>query len=230
MKRPARTTPDAGFTMIEMLIASAITMAVVGAIAAVITPAQAMLRAQDDAADLHQRMRAATDTMAGDLRAAVAVRPYRVGAVGDDGIAGIYYRPDTIGLVGVPSAPLSLDADAMRTYYLKLDAGTDSFELMRYDGGLSDLPLIQHVTRMMCVYLGASVPAASDLVVLSPAELVDGPWLEDSTHRRFDADLMRVRRVRLSLRFESTASLLRRLVPDEEIILQVAVRNIASGG
>jgi len=215
--------------MIEMLIASAITMAVVGAIATIITPAQTMIRAQDDAADLHQRVRAATDTMAADLRAATAVRPYRVGAVGDDGVAGIYYRPDTIAVVGVPSAALALDADGVRTYYLKPDPETGSFELMRYDGGLSDLPMIQHVARLTCEYFGVSMPAGPDLVMLNPTQLVDGPWVEDASHRQFDEDLSRVRRVRITLRFESTAALLRRLVPDEDVVLQVAIRNVGGG-
>jgi hypothetical protein len=44
----------------------------------------------------------------------------------------------------------------------------------------------------------------------------------------FDADLLRVREVRALLRLESTDPLLRRLVPDEEIVLHMAVRN--SGG
>jgi len=215
--------------MIELLIATSITMAVVAAIASIITPAQTMIRVQDDAADLHQRMRAATDTLAGDLRAAMGVRPYRVGAIDDDGAAGIYYRPDTITVVGVPSAALALDADSMRTYYLKPDAETGSLQLMRYDGGLSDLPLMQHVARMTCEYFGISMPPAPDLVALSPAELVDGPWREDTTHRQFDEDLARLRRVRITFRFESTAALLRRLVPDQEIVLNVATRNITGG-
>ena len=212
--------------MIEMLIATSITMAVVAAIASIITPAQTMIRVQDDAAELHQRVRAATDTLASDLRAATGVRPYRVGAIDDDGAAGIYYRPDTIAVVGVPSAALALDADSIRTYYLKPDAETGSLQLMRYDGGLSDLPLIQHVARMTCEYFGVSMPPAQDLVPLGPAELVDGPWQEDATHRQFDEDLARLRQVRITFRFESTAALLRRLVPDQEIVLNVAMRNI----
>lgn len=68
-----------GFTMVEMLIATVITVAVVGAILAVITPAQTMVRSQGDAADLHQRLRAGADTMGADVRAAMAVA--RIGLV-----------------------------------------------------------------------------------------------------------------------------------------------------
>ena len=40
-----------------------------------------------------------------------------------------------------------------------------------------------------------------------------------------DTDLLRVSEVRIDIRLEATASSLRRLVPDEEIVLHVALRN-----
>jgi hypothetical protein len=215
---------NAGFSIVELLIASAITMAVVGAILAVVNPAQLMFRAQGDAADLHQRLRAAADTMSADVRAAMAVRPYRVGATRDDAAIGVFYRTDTLTLLGVPSTPLSLDASASRTYYLR-SAAPGTFQLMQYDGGLSDLPMLDHVVRLSFDYFG---PAASGgpLARLEPATLMDGPWMEDAAHRTFDADLLRVREVRASLRLESTDPWLRRLVPDEEIVLRIALRTI----
>lgn len=218
---------NAGFSIVELLIASAITMAVVGAIFAVINPAQLMFRAQGDAADLHQRLRAAADTIAADVRAAVAVRPYRVGAMRDDSAVGVYYRPDTLTVIGVPSSPLSLDADASRTYYLR-SATPGSFQLMQYDGGLSDLPMLDHVVRLSFDYFGTAT-AGGPVVRLEPAALADGPWIEDSAHRVFDADLLRVRAVRVLLRLESTDPWLRRLVPDAEIVLHMAMRHISDG-
>jgi type II secretory pathway pseudopilin PulG len=215
-----------GFTMVEVLIAMVITVAVVGAILAVINPAQAMVRAQGDAADLHQRLRAAADTIGADVRAALAVRPYRVGAMRDDAAAGVSYRPDTLTLLGVPSSPLSLDADASRTYYLRPVTGSDSFQLMQYDGGLSDLPMLDHVVRLSFDYFGPAT-AGGPLVRLDPSTLVDGPWSADVGQRMFDADLLRVREVRMLLRLESTDPLLRRLVPDEELVLHMATRNIS---
>src|SRR6185369_7909023 len=145
---------NAGFSIVELLIASAVTMAVVGAVLAAVNPAQLMFRAQGDAADLHQRLRAAADTLSADVRAAVAVRPYRVGATRDDAALGIYYRTDTLTVLGVPSAPLSLDADASRTYYLKSTSPSGTFQLMQYDGGLSDLPMLDHVVRLSFDYFG----------------------------------------------------------------------------
>ena len=218
---------DAGFTMVEVLLATAMTMAVVGAILAAVNPAQLMLRAQGDAGELHQRLRAAVDTMGADLRAAPAVRPYHVGATRDDAAAGVYYRPDTLTVLGVPSGPLSLDADASRTYYLKSGPASGTFQLMQYDGGLSDLPMLDHVVRLSFDYFGLSTPGGL-LVRLEPGTLVDGPWMEDAQRRMFDADLLRVREVRVLLRLEGTDPLLRRFVPDEEILFHIAMRNCSA--
>jgi type II secretory pathway pseudopilin PulG len=203
---------DAGFTMVEVLIATTITVVIIAAILAVIGPAQAVVRAHGDAADLHQRIRAAADGLATDLRAAIAVRPYRVGAVGDDGLAGVYYRPDTITTLG----------ETTRTYYVK----ADTFELMQYDGGASDLPMVEHVTGLAFDYFGA-YGTGGTLVRIDPGMLIDGPWTEDASRRRVDADVQRIRDVRVFIRLESTAPSLRRLVPDEDITFDVALRNRA---
>ena len=78
---------------------------------------------------------------------------------------------------------------------------------------------------------------------LGQALLIDGPWCPDASHAfRFDADLLRVRRVRVQLRlqasrpFRGLAGLLfansgsagdpSRFVPDETITLEIAPRNI----
>ena len=202
---------ESGFTIVEVLVASAISIAVLGAIFAVVNPVQMLLRVQGDSGDLHQRLRAAADTLMSDLRLARSVRPYRIGAVRDDGLAGMYYRPDTIAAVG----------DVMTTYYLK----PDTSQLMQYDGGHSDLPMIDHVAGLAFDYFGPASLPGTPLVRFDPAMLVDGPWLEDASHRRFDTDLLRISEVRIDIRVEATAPSLRRLVPDEEIVLHVALRN-----
>jgi len=202
----------AGFTMVETLIATMITVSVVSAILAVVGPAQAVVRAQGEAADLHQRLRAAADVIAGDLRAAGAVRPYRVGTLRDDALAGVYYRPDTITTLGETS----------RTYYLK----PDTSELMQYDGAVSDFPMVEHVVALAFEYFGAD-GAGRALVRIDPGILIDGPWSEDASHRLVDADAERIREVRISIRLEATAPSLRRLVPDEEATFDVALRNRA---
>lgn len=201
----------AGFTIVELLIAAAISMAVVAAVLTTIGPLQTMLRAQEEAMDLHQRLRAAADTLAGDLRVASSVRPYRVGAVRDDTAAGVFYRPDTLAVIG----------DETRTYYLK----PDTRQLMQYDGGHSDLPMIDHVVRLAFAYFGPAADPGTALVRFDPGVFLDGPWMEDASHRRVDADLLRISEVRIALRLEATAAALRRLVPDEDVVLHVALRN-----
>jgi len=200
-----------GFTIVELLIAAAISMAVVGAVLATVNPLQTMVRAQGDAIDMHQRLRAVADMLAGDLRAASSVRPYRVGAVRDDSAAGVFYRPDTIAVIG----------DATTTYYFK----RDTLQLMQYDGGRSDLPVVDHVAGLAFGYFGPAAAAGTALVRFDPTIFLDGPWIEDASHRRFDADLLRVSEVRIALRLEAPAASLRQLVPDETFVLHVALRN-----
>jgi hypothetical protein len=105
-----------------------------------------------------------------------------------------------------------------------------------------------------CVFAanGSPMPAAglpvlgggTELVQLTPDDLTDGPWCPDAVNpNRFDADLLRVRRIAVIVRVESSASGLRGpagllftragtstsaygLVPDREIRFEVAPRNL----
>jgi hypothetical protein len=88
--------------------------------------------------------------------------------------------------------------------------------------------------------------AASPLQHLAPTSLTDGPWCPDAAAlNRFDADLLRVRRVRVTIRLEAWLEAMRgrdprlfsrpgnspgggRLVPDERIAFDVVLR--APGG
>jgi prepilin-type N-terminal cleavage/methylation domain-containing protein len=178
-----------------------------------------------------------------------------------------------------------------RTYFLKSDPATDTFQLMRYDGdGAADAPVVDHVVGLSfqyfgdpeppairraltdavgpwttygprpqasgdnCVFLGNGTPTPAPalpildpgtaLVLLSTAMLTDGPWCPDGVNpNRFDADLLRIRRIAVTLRVESAAAALRgpagplfaragtstsahRLVPDREIRFDVSPRNL----
>jgi len=87
-------------------------------------------------------------------------------------------------------------------------------------------------------------------VELTQAMLTDGPWCpgQDATNypNRFDADLLRIRRIRVTLRVQAALSALRgpagvlfthggtarspeRLVPDQEIQFSVTPRNMTLG-
>jgi hypothetical protein len=87
--------------------------------------------------------------------------------------------------------------------------------------------------------------AGSGLVEITPALLTDGPWCADAdTRNRFDADLLRIRRVRFTLRVQTALASLRgpvgalfarggtaraggRYVPDIEIQLDATPRNLS---
>lgn len=104
-------------------------------------------------------------------------------------------------------------------------------QLRRYDGVASDQPLIDDVVWMAvryyadplpphrpalegeetCVVDAAGAvrlallgPAPAPLVELSPAALADGPWCGQPPWR-FDADLLRVRAVRIGLRLQAAS-------------------------
>jgi Tfp pilus assembly protein PilW len=117
-----RLTPRAGFTIVEMLVATMIMMAVTGAVFALMNPAQGTFQAQPEVSDMQQRMRVGVDTLTKDVIMAGAgtymgantgalynffapIQPYRIGDVGDDRAAGVFYRADTISLMYVPPTP-----------------------------------------------------------------------------------------------------------------------------
>jgi hypothetical protein len=84
-------------------------------------------------------------------------------------------------------------------------------------------------------------------VLLTQAQLTDGPWCPDETRvDRFDADLLRIRKVRVDLRVQAALASLRgpagilftragtssssqRYVPDQEIRFDVTPRNLNLG-
>jgi hypothetical protein len=141
---------------------------------------------------------------------------------------------------------------------------------MVYDGARSDVPLLDHVVDVRFAYLGdprpgsvvASVPGISNCAyvgsppmplladlggrapkLLRAAQLIDGPVCGEAPNR-FDADLLRIRRVMVSLRLEAesaefrgtagafaTAGLSRsgtKYVPDLQAVIDVAPRNMVA--
>lgn len=172
-----------------------------------------------------------------------------------------------------PGAPYELSAGSSvaavetRTYYF--DAGAR--QLRQYDGNTSDVPVVDDVVAVRFEYWGdAGVPArarrqagvascwfaadgaprfggavaaaGSPLVQLPLEALRDGPWCGDGDNR-FDADLLRIRRVRAVVRVSAASDVARgaagalflragrataapRLVPDVEVAVDVAPRNL----
>ena len=56
-----------GFTIIEMLVATMVMVAVTGAVFTLLNPAQGINQAQPEVSDLQQRMRVGVDTLTKDL-------------------------------------------------------------------------------------------------------------------------------------------------------------------
>jgi hypothetical protein len=121
---------DRGFSLLEAVIATALTLAVVAGVFAMIHPAQGAFAAQPEVADMQQRLRVAVDTLTRDLTMAGTgayigghagplihyfppVLPFRQGESGDDAVGT--FRTDTITIISVPttSAQTTLGADLM---------------------------------------------------------------------------------------------------------------------
>jgi type II secretory pathway pseudopilin PulG len=217
---------EGGFTLVELLIAMLLTLVVTGALCAVVIPARDAFAKHPETADMHQRLRVAVDALTRDLQIAGAglaletsppVMPYRVGALGSDPDAGVFYRP---GVVSVASVPSSDGVFVSRTYYLRIDPATRTRQLMRYDGLDTDLPVVDRLIALELTYFDEGDTP------LDPAELQDGPWRpSDPDVGEFDADLLRIRRVRVVLRVTAA-----RDVPDHELQFDVALRNVERGG
>lgn len=119
MRRPRRSRHDqSGYTLVEMLFASAIMVTVTGAIFSLMHPAQGIFQAQPEMSDMQQRLRVGVDMLTKDLVMAGAgtysgpaqvgnlsnyfatIMPFRRGSINEDP-AGTF-RDDTITLLYVP--------------------------------------------------------------------------------------------------------------------------------
>jgi hypothetical protein len=211
-------------------------------LARTIQHAQGSFQAQPERADMQQRLRVAIDALTRDLLLAGAGLPMGTAAVlpsrdGDVDI-GVFYRPDA---VTVRYAPWDAPDTATTTYHVRRDLATGTPQLMRTDDG-SDFPMVDHVVRLQFEYFpGGELP-------FDPAGLQDGPWLpSDTDAMKFDADLLRIRRVRVTLRVEASLASMRglagglfarggtstaadRLLPDQELTFDVAIRNLDDEG
>jgi prepilin-type N-terminal cleavage/methylation domain-containing protein len=109
-----------GFTLVELLVAMAITLTIAAATLSLVGPAHDALQVQPETADLQQRARVGIDALQRDLLMAGAgmyaagsvgplhqvlapVMPYRAFGSSSDAATGVYFRPDAISLLFVPS-------------------------------------------------------------------------------------------------------------------------------
>lgn len=229
-----------GFTLLELLVATAVVSGLALGAFALVRDARDAFVVDTERADMHQRLRVGAVTLVQSLLDASAVRPYRAdGAAADP--PGTF-KDDTITAVG--ASPV--------TFWLKSDDRAGTCQLMSYAGGVAaDVPVVDNVVRLTFEYFGDPLPSIEppgrQLVPLPAAQLTDGPWRPDEfAATRWDADLARVRAVRITLRVQAAAAALRgpanalfaragtaidpaRWVPDLEAQFQVAPRNLNLG-
>lgn len=108
-----------GFTIVEVLIASAIMLIVTGTVFSLVDPGQATYRTQPEVSEMQQNLRIGQNAMYQDLVLAGAgpylgsgtgpllgyfspLLPYRAGTVGNDVSRGVLYRSDAITIMYVP--------------------------------------------------------------------------------------------------------------------------------
>ncbi|MGH9370325.1 MAG: PilW family protein, partial [Vicinamibacterales bacterium] len=118
--RRRRFGSEAGYTMVEMLIATLIMVVVTGAMFDLLNPASGMFNSQPEVSDMQQRMRVGIDSMQKDLVMAGAgtyvgasagalynffapVLPRRSGDIDPDPPGT--FRKDAISITYVPSTP-----------------------------------------------------------------------------------------------------------------------------
>src|SRR5688572_7564184 len=171
--RVGRAVFPAGFTLVELLIAMALTLTIVGTVLAVVVPAQHAFAVQPESADVQQRVRVAIDRLSSEVRAAgvrtpttagildvllAPVLPYRVDAAASDAAAGVYFRPGVLSLVSLRLDPTTgVPTRVSRTYFLR-STGPDASHLMEYDGEGATFPVLDHVVGLGFELLGDPLP------------------------------------------------------------------------
>lgn len=120
MPTPQGRVFDAGYTIVEMLVSTAIIVTVTAGIMAVLTPAQGAFVAQPDVSDMQQRLRFAADTLAADLMMAGA-GPYAGPPAGTLASFMAAIVPRRIGSVS-PDSPTTAAADRISLMYVPATA------------------------------------------------------------------------------------------------------------
>jgi hypothetical protein len=105
-------------TLVESMISVALTMAVSGAAFSMVAPMRGLVQAQPEAADMHQRLRVAVETLSSAIREA-----HEVTALG--------------------ASDLQIAGDETRRYYLGAGDST-----LRVADGPTNFPVVDHVAAL----------------------------------------------------------------------------------
>ena len=186
-------------------------------------------------------------------------------------VAGLTLAVRLLGSGSGVAYPAGSPAVAVEVSTFFLDAAARV--IRRYDGNASDMPLLDDVVRMSVDYFGSTQPPALPrpapgtanclydvdgnynaalmpdlgggdpaLVALGEETLTDGPWCGSGANQ-FDADILRIRRVRVTLRLQAADPSVRgtdtlrfflpgtsrrsgMMVPDLNVAIDVAPRNL----
>jgi hypothetical protein len=157
----SRAPSAAGFTMLELLLAIGLTLAVVAAAYAISHASPDLFAVQNEAVDMQQRVRVAADGLFHDLLGASAVRPYRSDGSSPDAPGS--FKTGTITAIGA----------GVKTYWLKTDDSNAVYQLMSYAGGTSlDVPVADNVVALSFAYEGDPRPPT----IVRPLSDATGPW------------------------------------------------------
>jgi len=199
-----------GFTIIEVVVAMAVVLTITAGVFAAVQASPSAVLVQSEMADMQQRIRVGVDAIMRDAINATTIRPCRWGGSSED-LPGTF-RSDAVTFA---------TAAATTTYWHRVDAASDTYQLTQWSGGTSnDVPVIDHLVGLQFTYFGED---AAPLV---------------------DADLVGLRTVAVTLRVEAAAAALRgpasslfarpgtadgarRWAPDVEVHFRVAPRNLS---
>ena len=210
-----------GFSLVELVVSMAIMLAVSSSMLGLVNSARGAFEVDLERADMQQRVRVSMDALGRDLvmagggRQTPPVAPFRRGMTNPDSPGSVfadrvslsYMAPDAGGAVTI-------------TYARRLDAAGVP-QLTRYDGLLTELPLVDQVAALRFEYFDAAgLPIPLE-------RFADGPWVPDAVAAdRFDADLELVRRVRAIVRVRPARTLVGFPLADLEVRVDVAPRNV----
>jgi len=214
---------DRGFSLIELVVSIAIVLVVTATMFELVNTASGAVEMELERIDMQQRLRATTERLfeelivAGAGAASPPVAPFRRGEREPDAAGSVF--ADRVSVSYVPPDGSAADI-ATVTYWLRTDPDAGP-HLMRYDGHESDLPLADHVSAIRFDYFGA------DGQPLDRWRFADGPWVPDAVApTRFDADLLAIRRIRVTLRIGASRVMLRTPLPDHQMAIDVSPRNL----
>lgn len=111
------------------------------------------------------------------------------------------------------------------TRTFEFDAATASLRL--YDGDLADQAAVDQLTGVTFSYWGDDPSGGRGVAPIALPTLGDGPWLGAGSSM-FDADLLRVRSVRVAITAQAADPDVRAHVPPLRVMLQVAPRGLTA--